>query len=247
MIMDLNFVWFSCFAFLSYFSAAFAGFGGVIIVLTLGAHLYPIKWMLPILLPLTLIANAYIFVRHHKYIDTRVLFRRILPFMGTGLVIGFALFNLLHGELLRTLFGGLVILVAVRELINLIRGSQENSKTLPTWLSTGYIFIAGLIHGVYASGGPVLVYTVNKMQLEKSVFRSTLSMVWLSMNIFLTGSYAVAGKVNLESLKFSAYLLPPLIIGVLAGEALHQRIPERSFKITVFVLLLMSGIFITLK
>lgn len=245
--MDTSFILFSCFAFLSYFSAAFAGFGGVIIVLTLGAHLYPIKWMLPILLPLTLIANAYIFVRHHKYIDTGVLFKRILPFMGTGLVIGFTLFNLLHGELLRKGFGVLVILVAIRELINLISGKQEKDLRLPRWLSTAYIFAAGLIHGVYASGGPVLVYTVNKMQLEKSVFRSTLSMVWLSMNIFLTASYAIAGKVNLESLKVSAYLLPSLIIGVLAGEILHQRIPERFFKMAVFVLLMLSGIFISLK
>ena len=115
--MDTSFILFSCFAFLSYFSAAFAGFGGVIIVLTLGAHLYPIKWMLPILLPLTLIANAYIFIRHHKYVDTSVLFKRILPFMGTGLVIGFTLFNLLHGELLRKAFGVLVILVAMLKVV----------------------------------------------------------------------------------------------------------------------------------
>jgi len=245
--MDLSFVLFSCFAFLSYFSAAFAGFGGVIIVLTLGAHIYPIKWMLPVLLPLTLIANLYIFIRHYRYIDTRVLFKRILPIMGTGLVIGFALFNLLHGELLRTMFGILVILVAIRELINLIRNSGQNEKLLPLWISVAYIFCAGLVHGIYASGGPLLVYAVNKMQLEKSVFRSTLSMVWLCMNIFLTASYTIAGKIHFETIKISSYLLPSLVVGVLLGEFLHQRIPERSFKIGVFILLMMSGIFITIK
>ena len=245
--MDMSFALLCCFAFLSYFSAAFAGFGGVIIVLTLGAHLYPIKWMLPVLLPLTVIANLYIFIRHHKYIDAPVLLRRILPFMGTGLVIGFALFNLLHGELLRTLFGLIVILVAMRELINLIRSSHQNEAPLPGWISTGYVFVAGVIHGIYASGGPLLVYAVNKMQLQKSVFRSTLSSVWLIINIFLTGSYAVGGKIDLESLKYSAYLLPPLTLGVLLGEFLHQLIPERSFKIFVFMLLILSGVFITLK
>lgn len=245
--MDMNFLLFSCFAFLSYFSAAFAGFGGVIIVLTLGAHIYPITWMLPVLLPLTLIANFYIFIRHHKYIDTGVLFKRILPIMGTGLVIGFVLFNFLHGELLRTIFGVLVILVALRELKNLIMGNRQITEPLPVWISAIYVFFAGLVHGIYASGGPLLVYAVNKMQLEKSVFRSTLSMVWLTMNIFLTLSYTVAGKINLESLRFSIYLLPPLVIGVLSGEFLHQRIPERGFKIVVFVLLMLSGTFITIK
>jgi uncharacterized membrane protein YfcA len=245
--MDISFALLACFAFLSYLSAVFAGFGGVIIALTLGAHLYPIKWMLPVLLPLTLIANLYIFIRHHKYIDTQILLRQILPFMGTGLVIGFVLFNLLHGELMRTLFGLIVILVAIRELINLIRGSHQNEALLPGWISAGYIFAAGVIHGIYASGGPLLVYAVNKMQLEKSVFRSTLSIVWLIMNILLTASYAVVGKIHLESLKYSAYLLPSLTLGVLLGEFLHQRIPERSFKFAVFMLLMLSGVFITLK
>jgi len=40
---------------------------------------------------LTLLANLYIFIRHHRHIDRAVLARRILPFMGTGLAIGFAL------------------------------------------------------------------------------------------------------------------------------------------------------------
>ncbi len=245
--MEMSFVLFSFFAFLSYFSAALAGFGGVIIVLTLGAHLYPIKWMLPVLLPLTLIANLYIFIRHHKYINAPVLLRRILPFMGTGLMIGLALFNMLHGELLRTLFGLMVILVAMRELINLTHISHQDEVLLPVWISTCYLFVAGMVHGIYASGGPLLVYVANKMQLQKSEFRSTLSIVWLIMNIFLTGSYAVAGKIDLESLKYSAYLLPPLILGVLLGEFLHQHIPERGFKIVVFILLIVFGVFIMLK
>ena len=101
----MTFALLGIFAFFSYFAAALAGFGGVIIVLTLGVHLYPIQWLLPVLLPLTLLANLYIFIRHHRHIDRAVLARRILPFMGTGLAIGFALMSRLHGDLLRLLFG----------------------------------------------------------------------------------------------------------------------------------------------
>jgi uncharacterized membrane protein YfcA len=129
-------------------------------------------------------------------------------------------------------------------LISLVAGGHQNGAVLPGWISTVYIFVAGVIHGIYASGGPLVVYAVNKMQLQKSVFRSTLSAVWLTMNILLTASYAVAGKINLDSLKYSAYLLPSLILGVLLGDFFHQRIPERSFKIAAFVLLMLSGILI---
>ena len=243
----MNFALLCVFAFLSYFSATLAGFGGVIIVLTLGAHLYPIKWLLPVLLPLTVVANLYLFLRHRKHIDIPVLTRRILPLMGTGLAIGFALFNLLHGELLRTLFGALVVVVAARELIRLMSPGRRAETPVPGWVSTGSVFMAGMVHGIYASGGPLLVYAANKMKLSKSAFRSTLSAVWLIMNVFLSGAYAVAGAIDAASLRTSFYLLPPLILGVLLGEALHRHISERKFQIIVFLLLLLSGVFIALK
>lgn len=245
--MDLHFALFCCFAYLSYFSAAFAGFGGVIIVLTLGAHFYPIKWMLPVLLPLTLLANLYIFIRHHRHIDTQLLVKRILPFMGTGLVIGFSLFSVLHGSVLRALFGITVVLVAVRELAHLVWTPGREIAPPARWVVSGYVLMAGVVHGIYASGGPLLVYAANRMEMEKTVFRSTLSIVWLIMNIFLAGSYAVAGRIDMASLHTSAYLLPSVILGVITGEAMHRRIPERSFKIAVFLLLILSGVFIALK
>lgn len=245
--MDIHFALFCGFAFLSYFSAAFAGFGGVIIALTLGAHLYPIEWMLPVLLPLTALANLYLLICHHRYIDTEVLLKRILPFMGTGLAIGFSLFTRLQGELLRTLFGFMVIGIAVRELIHLIRADHRNASPLPGWVSSGFVFAAGVVHGIYASGGPLLVYAANRMQLEKSVFRSTLSIVWLIMNICLTSSYAVTGRIDAASLAHSVSLLPSLVLGVALGDFMHQRIPERTFKVAVFLLLTLSGVFITIK
>jgi uncharacterized membrane protein YfcA len=245
--MDTGFVLFAFFAFLSYFSATLAGFGGVIIALTLGAHLYPIQWMLPVLLPLTLLANLYIFIRHRRHIDRQVLTVRILPFMGAGLVVGLALFSALHGDLLRLLFGLMVISVASREWIHLLRPNRRSHCPLPNWISNSYVFMAGVVHGIYASGGPLLVYAANKMQMPKSVFRSTLSVVWLIMNILLTGSYALAGSINATSIKASTCLLPSLILGVFLGEVLHRRIPEHGFKMVVFALLLLSGVFISLK
>jgi hypothetical protein len=245
--MDPVFALFGIFAFLSYFSATLSGFGGVIIALTLGAHLYPIQWMLPVLLPLTFLANLYIFIRHRRYIDKPVLFTKILPFMAAGLAAGFSLFTLLRGDLLRTLFGLMVILVSVREMVQLLGGKGQDQAPLPAWMSNTTVFAAGVIHGIYASGGPLLVYAANRLNLPKSVFRSTLSVVWLIMNIFLTGAYAASGRIDVHTLAASAYLLPSLAAGVVAGELLHRRIPERSFKVVVFSLLILSGVVITVR
>lgn len=224
----------------------FAGFGGMIIGLTLGALLYPIEWLLPVLLPLTILGNLYIFIRHFRHIDRRLVLKKILPFMGTGLLIGFFVFSVLRGDLLQMLFGLLVIIIAGREMVIQFRRRQPQ-RPLPKWTAAIVIFCAGLVHGIYASGGPLLVYAVNKLDLPKTIFRSTLAVVWLIMNIVLNASYLMTGKIDLGTLKYSAALLPFLALGILLGERLHHNIPERGFKLVVYGLLIFSGTVITLK
>ncbi len=244
--MDVNLIPLIIFSFLSFLSLSFAGFGGILIPITLGAHFYAIKWMLPVLLPLTMISNFYILTRYFRFIDRSVLIKQILPFMGAGLAIGILIFNRLQGEYLVKLLGILVVVLSLKELIQMFR---SNRTQIPDsrLKALVYIFSAGVIHGVYASGGPLLVYVLNKLNLDKTVFRSTLSAVWLIMNIFLTFSYVMTQRITVETGRTSTMLLPSLILGIFLGEYLHKRSDGRKFKIVVFILLLLTGISIILK
>jgi hypothetical protein len=44
---------------------------------------------------------------------------------------------------------------------------------------------AGLVHGMYTTGGPLLVYALGREGLSKHVFRSTVTAVWLVFNVGL--------------------------------------------------------------
>ncbi len=244
--MDFSLIPLFFFSFLSYLSAAFAGFGGIIVPITLGAHLYSIKWMVPILIPMTLLLNLYIITRYHRYIDRSILLKKILPLMLIGLVIGIAVFNFVQEDSLKRVFGIMVVLLSARELYFLRR---KNTRIVPISKTKSIIYIlsAGIIHGVFVSGGPLLVYVLNKMDLPKSVFRSTLAVVWLVLNMFLTTFYIMSNRMNLETIKISAMLIPPLIIGIIIGEYLHSRVSERPFRIFVFVLLMLSGLSIVVR
>ncbi|MCF8039590.1 MAG: sulfite exporter TauE/SafE family protein [Desulfohalobiaceae bacterium] len=228
------------FSFFSYFATAFAGFGGMILPLALGAHFYSIPWMLPVLVPLTLVSNSYILIRYHRYVQIELLLKKIFPLMGIGLVIGIFLFDLVQGELLKTVFGVLVILLALRDLYQLYTASQERAPLSPGACRT-YIFFAGVIQGLYACGGPLLVYVLNRLGLSKMVFRSTLSLVWVTMNTVLSIIYFSTGKADLTSLRYSLLLIPALACGLLAGDLLHGKIAERPFKTVVFVFLVAAG------
>jgi uncharacterized membrane protein YfcA len=244
--MDVNLIPLIVFSFLSFLSLSFAGFGGILIPITLGAHFYAITWMLPVLLPLTMVSNLYILSRYFNYINRSVLLKQILPFMGAGLMVGILIFNHIQGEYLVKLLGILVVVLSLKELIQMFRpnGKQVSESRLKAIF---YIFSAGIVHGVYASGGPLLVFVLNKLNLNKTVFRSTLSAVWLIMNIFLTFSYVMTQRITLETGRTSTMLLPSLVLGIILGEYLHKRSDGRKFKIVVFVLLLLTGISIIVK
>jgi uncharacterized membrane protein YfcA len=111
--MQSNFLWLACFVLLSYTTQAMTGFGSTIIAVTLGANLYPIQFLLPILVPLDIVVNAFIVVRHQQHVDRQILFKTIIPIMGIGLLIGIAAFNILHGNLLKKLFGLLLPVIII--------------------------------------------------------------------------------------------------------------------------------------
>ncbi len=244
--MDYSLVPLFFFSLLSYVSLAFAGFGGIIIPISLGAHLYSIKWMLPILLPLTLLSNLYIIIGYHRYINRDILLKKILPLMIIGLAIGIAVFNFVQEDLLKRVFGVIVVLLSARELY-LLRRKNPNITSVTKTKSMLYMVSAGIIHGICASGGPLLVYVLNKMDLPKSVFRSTLSVVWLILNIFLTSYYLLTNKMNIETVKISLMFIPFVVLGIFIGDYLHRRVPDRPFRIFVFIFLMLSGLSILVR
>jgi uncharacterized membrane protein YfcA len=238
--VESKFFWLACFVLISYTAQAMTGFGSTIIAVTLGANLYPIRFLLPVMVPLDIVVNAFIVVRYRRHVDRPVLFKTVIPIMSAGLLIGIATFNILHGNLLKKSFGLLVVGLSVRELHRLLKKKTRQFATTKT-SSRLYMFSAGIVQGIYASGGPLLVYALNRLNLEKSIFRSTISALWLIANIIMTVSYIVTNKINWVSLKYIGLLLPVIIIGIIVGEKLHTAVNQHTFEIIVFVLLLGAG------
>jgi uncharacterized membrane protein YfcA len=239
--MDGNLIWLAAIVLISYTTQAMSGFGSTILALTLGVHLYPIDVLLPVLVPLDMVVNLYLVTRHYRHINRPYLFRSILPAMGFGVLAGIIVFQYIEGDLLKQLFGLLVILLSMRELYRLLRNRHDQLALSNTAAQT-CIVAAGIVHGIYASGGPLLVYAVSRLNLSKSVFRSTLGAVWLIFSVVLTASYLITGKFTVHSIRYILILLPMILAGILLGEWLHHRIDENRFKLFVFVVLFLAGL-----
>jgi hypothetical protein len=89
--------------------------------------------------------------------------------------------------------------LSARHLHHLRSTNAALEKPISRPPSVAALLGAGVIHGIYASGGPMLVYAVGREGLTKKVFRSTLSMVWIVLNVILVARFLLAGDYDREA------------------------------------------------
>ncbi len=210
------------------------------IALALGIHLYPLGELLPVFVPLGLLLSSWLALRGRAHVDRRLLLGRILPWMGLGLAVGLFVFERASGELLRRAFGAFVVTLAALELWRLVRESSV-ARELPQPAATAALLGAGVMHGMFSTGGPLLVWALGRSLPTKRAFRATLSCVWLVLGSALTTAYALNGRLDGHSLRATAALVPVLGVAIAAGEWAHHRLDERRFRFVVYTLLLAAG------
>lgn len=241
----MDFVWVAIggFIFIAFTLEAITGFGSIVIALALGAQLVPIEQLVPVLACLSVVMSAIMVWRHRSHIDHHLLLRTVLPGMALGTTLGYAAKPLLDAVLMRQLFGVLIIWFASRELWRLRHAHASVAR--PGWLSQAWVVLAGVTHGLFASGGPLLVYAASGMAIDKARFRATLVSVWLTLNTGLTLAFWMDGRLQPAWPKAAAYL-PVIAVGIATGEWLHQRFSEARFRLAIYALLCITGILLTL-
>jgi uncharacterized membrane protein YfcA len=227
------------FILLAYTLEAVTGFGSIVIALSLGALLLPIDQLLPVLVPLNIGMTGYLVWRHRAQIDRPLLLGTILPGMLAGTLLGYWLLPYLDAALLKRGFGLLILWFAGRELWRLRHAAALPVR--PAWLTRAITLGAGLSHGLFASGGPLLVYGLAGTTLDKARFRATLVTVWFTLNSLLTAAFLLDGRLQPALPQVLAYA-PLLLVGLWLGEHLHRRFDERHFRLAIHVLLLVTGV-----
>ena len=224
---------------IAFTSESITGFGSIVIAIALGSLLFPIPELLPILVPLSVVMSSALFLRFYKDIDFKLLITRILPYMLSGMLVGIALLQILSSEALKAAFALLVLWFAGREWYKLRRGIVVGFK--PRWWQPLWTLLAGITHGLFASGGPLLVYSLNTFAIAKANFRATLVCVWLGLNVTYTSIMWHQGVVQPVLPLVFAYV-PVLAVAFWLGHRIHQHVNEHQFKQLVYGLLILSAL-----
>lgn len=235
------------------------GFGATVVTVALGAMLVPIGQVLPAFVPLNMVLSAWLALRGREHVAWPLLGKRVLPWMGLGLPLGLLGASRVDEALLVRVFGVFVVALSAVELSRMRRAAQlaaAPSGSEPPRPERGrassrlddvLLVLGGLVHGAFATGGPMVVYVTGRALVEKERFRATLAVLWLTLNTVLVGTWLARGSLGVESLRRSGGLAVGLALGMLAGEWAHSRVPVRAFRVGVYVMLAVAGVLLTLR
>jgi uncharacterized membrane protein YfcA len=223
--------------FASFLVEAAAGFGSMVVALTLGALWFSVNELLAWLVPVNLVLSAYLVARDWRSIRWRFLATRMVPLMALGLGLGtLVATQAAQTSWLKPTFGAFVMAVAAWQL-----RASTSTRPLPALGRITALVGAGVIHGIFATGGPLAVFVAARELPEKAAFRGTLSMLWLVLNVLVMPRLVADGDVTTQTLSTSALMLVPLALGIGAGEWVHHRLAEEKFRRVVAGLLLVAG------
>jgi len=221
-----------------------AGFGSMLFCVTVGAQLLSVQEVLTLAVPVSVLQSVYILVRDHRHVRWRLLLTRVLPLLAVGMALPLTFFNGTEADALRPVFGVMVLGLASRELWlarrpAASRPAREPLGPIPFAASTAG---AGVVHGIFATGGPLLVYALGRLEMGKTAFRATLAVVWMLLNLVLVAKFVYADQYGARQLAALPWVLIGLPVGIVVGEVIHHRVDELRFRTLAWALLALAAV-----
>ncbi|MRM89547.1 sulfite exporter TauE/SafE family protein [Faecalicatena contorta] len=228
------------------------GFAGTILAMPFGIMLVGYDVAKPVLNVLGLAAGLYVLGTHGKYVNRRE-FGRIITLMGGGILAGIFLKSLFAGKeaLLYKLLGVLIIGMSIRGYQRM--GKQEDEaecivSNTGRKLKSGIVLAgAGVVHGMFVCGGPLLIGYLSSVIKGKVSFRATISTVWVVLNTVILADDIRLGLWTPGLLRIQVIALPFLAAGMVLGAKLYQTMSQQVFMKLTYILLFISGASLFLK
>ena len=219
---------------LAVFIQSVAGFGGNLLAMPLGIVLVGVGVAKPIMTIVACITGIMVTVTEWRNINKKELLK-MLAVMFFGVLLGLWLFGSVSLDFLLIIYAVVLILIGCKKLF------FENEKDLPVPLQWASLAIAGIMQGLFVSGGSFLmVYAVAKLK-KKEAIRSTVNAVWAILNIFLIATYQADGTLTADIWKMAAICVVPTLLAVFGARAVVKKIDQKTFLKIAYVILIASG------
>lgn len=250
------------------------GFAGTVLAMPFSIRLVGYAVAKPVLNLLGLLAGVYVVVGGYKNVNRKQL-KRVALFMAIGILFGILIKNVFAGyeKIMYILLGIFVIAIGLRGFIlffleqrkkksnlkaeeksellqepvqeTVQEPVQESDKLKPS--SGILLLLAGIVHGIFVSGGPLIIGYLTDHTANKEEFRRTVSAVWIILNGIVFVSDIASGYYTLDTIRIQAISIPFLFAGMFVGGLLFKRMNQKVFLLLTYFLLMVAGVSLLMK
>ena len=221
------------------FGISKGGFAGPIAILAIpimALNMSPIS-AAAILLPVLLVMDVVAMYIYWKKWDLKNI-KIIIPPAIFGILIGSLTFKYSSDDSIRIIIGTIAILFIVLTIIQ-----KNNILIKPTKKKgTFWSLIAGYTSFLIHSGGTPVNFYLLPQKLNKTVYVSTMTLVFLIINTLKLFPYYYLDQLVVSNLKVSLILSPLAPMSIYLGYYLHKKVSEEVFYFLIYFFLAISGI-----
>ena len=220
--------------FFAYTVQAITGFAGNIFAMPVGTTLLGLESTVAVLNAMGFFACGLLAVTNLKSVNWREL-GKMLSVMAVFMFAGIWLDTVMPLHVLLKLYGVVLVAIGAKNLL------RPRTGFLPEWALWVVLALAGLVQGMFVSGGALLViYAVQKLR-DRQQFRITLSAVWTVLNFLYAVIAFRQGHYTGDVLQVVALCIPLAVVATVLGIKLQKRISQERFLKFTYVLILCIG------
>ncbi len=213
------------------------GFGSGLISVAFLIFFLPVKEVVPIVFLLDGVASLALGSYDFKEIKWREI-PWLWPFTIVGLIVGAWILKTVSAQSVTLVLGIFILLYVAYAAIT---RPERLPKAARQW-GAPLGFLGGVIGSLYGGGGPSIVAYFQMRHLDKRAFRATFQFIAITDTIVRGSLYFMLGFLGAMTALTSAWLLPAVAVGLVAGNFLHFRIDAKKFQILVLLVLAFAGI-----
>ena len=228
------------------------GFAGTVLAMPFSIMLVGYATTKPVLNWLGLVAGVYVFVGNRKHVNWKEL-KKIVIVMAVGILCGSFLKGFFLGtareKFMYKALGLFIIYLSVTGMIKVFKPKQDSDNTVKASNLTNLLLAAaGLVHGIFVSGGPLLIgYLTKRGVTDKVSFRATISTCWVFLNGLILATELIGGDWTMSLAGTALIATPFMLVGMFIGGKLCAKMSQQLFLKLTYVLLFISGFSLLIK
>jgi len=228
---------------LGVFSENIFGFGGTIVAMSiLSFWIDPdnIKDLIFIIFLVTNFSASIITLTSYKKICLKILKSMLLPSFF-GLLIGAYFLKIFSSQLILRIFALFILFYGANSLFG------KKIWHFPKIVKKFFLFISGLVTGLFGGGGVFAVMAFKESFKNKSQMRATLMAFFVFCNITRGVQYFYQKTFDFSKIMDFWWIFPPIFLAFLIGSKVHIKVSEKFFYQGISILIFLAGISLFIK